>query len=394
MSDPRTERPESLADLAALVRGTSGSMLVRGGGTQLDWGGRVDPVDLVVDTGGLRDLLTYNPADLTASIGAGTPLAAFQARLASDRLLLALDPDVGEAATIGGLLATGDSGPARLRYGSLREQVIGVTLVLADGTVARSGGHVIKNVAGYDLAKLMHGSLGAFAIVAEIVVRLAPRPAASLTVAVGTDIAAATRITVAAMTGPVEPVAVEWISASEASTGTLLVRLEGGSGAVHTEAGRVADLARQVGRESRVLDGVEAVEAWSARTSAVRGGAGDSSIRVAVLPADLGSVTDAVDRAAADAGVLASSVAALGLGTMSVLVRGGTPAGHAQVLAAARDAALGRGGTALVRSRPTEVDDHLDPLGPPPASLALLRSVKHQFDPDGRLSPGRFRPWL
>ncbi|MBC7561255.1 MAG: FAD-binding oxidoreductase, partial [Dermatophilaceae bacterium] len=158
-ADPgRVERPATTGEAAQLLGETAGSVLFRGGGTKLDWAGRVRDPDLVVDTTRLRGMLTHNPADLTASVRAGTTLTELQEHLAGDGQWLALDPPTaGRGATVGGLLAAGDSGPSRLRYGALRDLVIGVTLVLADGTVARSGGHVIKNVAGYDLAKLVHG---------------------------------------------------------------------------------------------------------------------------------------------------------------------------------------------------------------------------------------------
>ena len=176
------EQPRTLAQAADLLRDSTGSVLVRGSGTKGDWAGRVVDPELILDTTELRGVLTHNPADMTASVRAGTPLNELQHLLARSGEWLALDPPTaGRGATVGGLLAAGDSGPSRLRYGGLRDLGIGVTLVLADGQVARSGGHVIKNVAGYDLAKLANGSLGSLALVAEVVVRLHPRPPASTT---------------------------------------------------------------------------------------------------------------------------------------------------------------------------------------------------------------------
>ncbi|MCY7343594.1 MAG: FAD-binding oxidoreductase, partial [Pseudonocardia sp.] len=196
-------RPATVAETAAVLGDSAGTVLVRGGGTKLDWAGRVPDPDLVLDTTGLTGVLTHNPGDMTASVRAGSTLTALQEHLAASGQWLALDPpDAG--ATLGGLLAAGDSGPSRLRYGGLRDHVIGVTLVLADGTVARSGGHVIKNVAGYDLAKLMYGSLGSLAVVAEVVLRLHPRPAASLTITGPADAAHATAAVLALAASPLE----------------------------------------------------------------------------------------------------------------------------------------------------------------------------------------------
>ena len=228
-----TERPATTAEVAGVLRQTSGSVLVRGSGTHAQWAGRVFDPDLVLDTTGLRGVLTYNPSDMTASVRAGTRLTDLQDHLAGNNQWLALDPPAaGAGATVGGLLAAGDSGPSRLRYGGIRDLVIGVTLVLADGTVARAGGHVIKNVAGYDLAKLVHGSLGSLAVITEVVVRLHPRPGGSITAAGTANPAQATAACSAIAASPVEPAAVEWMSAPNG--GTLLVRLDGG--AAHLDA--------------------------------------------------------------------------------------------------------------------------------------------------------------
>ena len=136
----------------------------------------------MLDTTGLTGVITHNPGDMTVSVRAGTPLRTLAEELAPHGQHVAFDAArVADGATVGGLFATADSGPGALVYGSLRDLVIGVTVVLADGTVARSGGHVIKNVAGYDLAKLLHGSYGTLAVLAEVVLRLHPVPKASAT---------------------------------------------------------------------------------------------------------------------------------------------------------------------------------------------------------------------
>ena len=139
---------------------------------------------------------------MTASAQAGMPLRALQDRLGEAGQWLALDPPTEpDGATVGGLLATGESGPRRLRYGALRDLVIGVTLVLPDGTVAHAGGHVIKNVAGYDLSKLMYGSLGTLGLIAEVVLRLHPLPETSATVVVPSSVQEATARSLALLAG-------------------------------------------------------------------------------------------------------------------------------------------------------------------------------------------------
>jgi glycolate oxidase FAD binding subunit len=160
-----TERPGSPEEAAELLRslGEAGrAVRPVGGRTKLEWGGLGEPVAVELETVAMAEILEHNEGDLTAVLQAGVPLAAAQARFAEASQMLALDPPLGrdDAATIGGLVASGDSGPLRHRYGGVRDLVLGITLALSDGTIAKAGSKVIKNVAGYDLGKLFTGSYG------------------------------------------------------------------------------------------------------------------------------------------------------------------------------------------------------------------------------------------
>ena len=205
-------RPTSVDEAAAVLHDSRGGVLFRGAGTKMSWAGRPHDPDLVLETAALDQLLEHNPADMTASVQAGMPLRALQDRLAEAGQWLALDPPTEpDGATVGGLLATGESGPRRLRYGALRDLVIGLTLVLPDGTVAHAGGRVIKNVAGYDLSKLVSGSLGTLGLIAEVVLRLHPLPETTATVVVPSSVQEATARSLALLAGPLEPAAVDWV---------------------------------------------------------------------------------------------------------------------------------------------------------------------------------------
>jgi len=392
----RVEHPRTVAEAAELLRDTSGSVLVQGGATKLDWAGRVADPELVMDTAELRGVLTHNPQDMTASVRAGTTLTELQDQLAESGQWLALDPPTaGSGATVGGLLAAGDSGPSRLRYGALRDLVIGVTLVLADGQVARSGGHVIKNVAGYDLAKLVHGSLGSLALVAEVVVRLHPRQPASRTTAGPATAAQATRAALALMASPLEPSALEWVSdeGSGGASGRLFVRTDGTSSYVEAATDRVDTLLATQGITTRPLDDAEADAAWQADASAVVGGPDETVLRISGLPSDFGRLAEQARRLADQSGLDLAVVSSVALGIHTVRLRHGTAQDHASAVQGLRGAALAQGASVLLRSRPPELDDLVDALGPPPSAVQLLRRVKQQFDPAGRLAPGRFRPW-
>ena len=415
---PGVEAPQTVAEAATLLRESTGSVLLRGGATQLDWGGPVENPGLVLDTTELSGVLTHNPADMTASVRAGTTLQSLQQHLADSDQWLALDPPTARrGATVGGLLAAGDSGPSRLRYGGLRDLVIGVTLVLADGQVARSGGHVIKNVAGYDLAKLVHGSLGTLALVAEVVVRLHPVPRASRTLLGSADPEQATAAALAIAAGPLEPAALEWFSEPRTlgRSGRLLVRVDGTASHADHAAERMAQLlaAHGIRAETHAREHESARHAWDEQAAAVLGGLGDPGdasafgtaggdrfaadhetvLRVCGLPSDFGELVTRVARIADETRMGLELASSLGLGIHTLRLLGPDLRDHARLLTATRDLALAQGASVLTRSRPKGLDQLVDPLGPAPGHAPLLARIKAQFDPDHRLAPGRLGPW-
>src|SRR3954451_1859123 len=177
--------PQSAAEAAEVLRDAAASghrVRFYGGGTKIGWGRPAPPPDLELSTERLDAIVEHNVGDLTAVLEAGVTLAAAQEAFAGEGQMLALDPpDLDGAATIGGIVATGDSGPLRHRHNAVRDLVLGIRVALPDGTVARAGSKVIKNVAGYDLAKLLTGSFGTLGLIAEVSLRLHPRPRGTVT---------------------------------------------------------------------------------------------------------------------------------------------------------------------------------------------------------------------
>ncbi|MBB5786957.1 FAD-binding oxidoreductase [Jiangella mangrovi] len=373
MSD--TYRPTGLAELRdALVDSKGERLAVAGGGSAADWGGAPEH-DAVLDTTGMSGLISYNPTDMTVAVQAGMPFATLQETLAENAQWVALDP--ARAATVGGLVATADAGPVRHTYGTSRDSVIGVTVVLADGTVARSGGYVIKNVAGYDLAKLFHGSLGTLGVLAEVILRLHPRPAATATLAVPCDAATAFDLGGTLVHGGLEPVALEW------SDGVLLARFDGTAGGVEDRL-----------RRARALAGADATEAaadaWDAVADLVRGTDGDTVVRLGTAPDRTASLAALVGREASAHAVDAAMASSPYAGAHTVRLRGATAAAHAAVVTALR----GEYPAATICRWADGLRDELPAWGEPPPAVAVLRAVKRSFDPDDRLCPGRFAPWF
>jgi glycolate oxidase FAD binding subunit len=386
MSVMVTLRPTGLRALRDAVLDTAGPVAIAGAGTAAGWASPLAPVDTVLDTTGLTGVITHNPGDMTVSVQAGTPLRALAEELEPHGQHVSFDAArVADGATVGGLIATADAGPSALVFGSLRDLVIGVTVVLADGTVARSGGHVIKNVAGYDLAKLLHGSYGTLAVLAEVVLRLHPVPKRTATVTLDCSLADAAGHAARVLGGPFEPAALEWISEGD---GQLLVRIEGTEGALPARVQRLRDVlgseATEVPPNERAVHpagldegAVRPTDPWARHAALVRGTPERAVLRIGVLPSRLPDLLAQLPTAGVTAG--------LGTGVATVSLDAGAVAeAHALVHAA--------GGTSVLRSRPEGAD--LPAWGPPPSAIDVLKAVKAELDPQGRFGPGRFDPWM
>jgi len=239
-------------------------VVVVGNGSKLGLGNPPERVDLVVRTRRLDRVLEHAAGDLVAKVEAGVHLADLQAALAPAGQWLALDPPE-PGATVGGVVAANASGPRRLRYGTVRDLIIGITVVLADGTVAHAGGKVVKNVAGYDLSKLFCGSLGTLGLIAEATFRLHPRPEAAAVVTLQVERPeqlweAVRRL----LRSTLVPSAIEltWYE----RTGRLTVVIEGIRPGVEAQAAAAARLLGEVG-EAEVLGpgGAEARWRWLRR---------------------------------------------------------------------------------------------------------------------------------
>ena len=365
-------RPGDPDGVSTVLRASTANGLravARGAGTRSTWGAAPTAVDLVLDVSRLDAVLTHAAGDLVVTVQPGLALADLQAALAPHRQRLALDGCTPRG-TIGGTVATAFSGPLRYRFGSVRDLVIGITVVLADGTVAKSGGTVVKNVAGYDLGKLYTGSLGTLGVITELTFRLHPLPEARRWVTVTTPDPRRAAVAVAAVRGSQnDPVAMEVDRPGPGAPVTVGVALEGVEEGIGARADEVA---RLLGADAVVAD---APPDWWA-----------------TLPHDPSTGTGAVLTAepTALATVLADAPGALrGSAGVGVLAVGLDPATVATDLAALRRLASAHGGSAVLRCAPPEVKAELDVWGPVSA-LPLMRRLKDEFDPQHRLAPGRF----
>ncbi|MER3429167.1 MAG: hypothetical protein C4334_13955 [Pyrinomonas sp.] len=354
-------------------------VVVRGGGTKLHWGNRPGAVDLILSTVRLERLIEHAWADMTATVEAGCTVAALQRRLAERGQRLALDPLFADRATVGGVIATNDSGALRLRYGSVRDHLLGVRLVLADGTIARSGGKVVKNVAGYDLPKLMTGALGTLGVIVEATFRLYPLPSATRTLSLALDsLPRANELALAILDSTLAPASVQ-IRADSGSSGALLdVRFEGPPAAVGAQMERV----RVLGRSATVAgedDGVWRAreEQWDEANALV--------CKLSVLRSRLADAIECAARVAERHETRWHAVAqAFGLITLAF--------GHATaaLIAELRAALAPTGASCVVLRAPLEVKKQVDVWGSAGDASFLMRRLREQFDPQRTLNPGRF----
>ncbi len=376
----RREAPASAEEVAEVVRRTAGEHLhlrTRGAGTKLRWGRpSSQPADLELSTERLDQLLEHNEGDLTAVLQSGVPLARAQEAFAEANQMIALDPWLGEdrEATIGGVVATADSGPLRHRYAAARDLILGITVVLGDGTLAKAGGKVIKNVAGYDLAKLFTGSFGTLGVIVQVVMRLHPLALDRVTaVGVSDDPETLSRGASAVGHSPfgAESLDVAWTGGH----GEVLARF--GGAAPDAAAGQVVGLLKDAGLDAHQTGDDEGL--WERQRERQRSSEG-AVVRVSGLASEL----PAVLRTAQEAD--ASLVGRAGLGLSWITLPGQDTGG---LVAAIEDLRrrLHRF-PCVVLDAPSEVREKIDVWGED--AHPLMRRVKARFDPENVCNPGLF----
>ena len=382
-AEPRREAPSSAEEAGEAMRAAGEEKLrvrMRGGGTKASWGALPpEPVELEVSTERLDQVVEHNEGDLTAVLQAGVPLARAQEQFAEANQMIALDPWLGPSgeATIGGVVATADSGPLRHRYAAARDLILGIRFVLSDGTVARAGGKVIKNVAGYDLAKLFTGSYGTLGLIVEVVMRLHPRAVDQVTAVGASDEPEVLGRAAAAVAhspfGP-ESLDVAWADGK----GEVLTRLAGA--APEATAERVVEMLAEAGlEEARHVADDEGL--WQRQRERQRS-SGGVVVRVSGLSSELPSVL----RAAESTGGSLVGRAGLGLSwvTLPTLDAGAAVAAVEDLRRRLQPFPC------VVLDAPEDVREKVDVWGEEGDAVPLMRRVKERFDPHNVCNPGIF----
>ena len=358
-----------------------------GGGTLMSLGNIPRRVDVVLGLEKLSRLIEHDDANLTATVEAGIAAAAFQAALAERRQFLPVDPPRPERATLGGVAAANINGPRAALYGNVRDLVIGMKIVLAGGERVKSGGKVVKNVAGYDLAKLFIGSLGTLGVITEMTFKVSPRPEAEASFVATGPLAACLRFVKEVSGSPLLLTALTIAGVADHSSECRAVaRIEGFEEAIARHLRELAAMAEHCGLAAHTLLDDAQQRLWQELCGF---GWGEKGLLCRVI-VPVGSMENPIAALTAlrETGECRDYIAHTGRGTIWALLEERRTAlqAYAWLAAIARDCR----GHAVIAAGPLPIKEQIDVWGDPPASLPIMREIKRQFDPASTLNPGRF----
>ena len=391
---------DAVADALKRASAARQSIVIRGADTKGGWGRPAGRIDAVLDMRRMNRILAHEHGDMTATIEAGATLRDVNQALAVHGQTLPLDPPFADRATIGGLLATNDSGPLRHRYGTPRDLVIGVQLATTDGVLSKAGGRVVKNVAGYDLSKLIAGSFGSLAAIVSATFKLAPLPAASKTMRIGLrDAAAVGDIVRTMMASQLEPVAFEIVGRTtnaERRTPNVfeaLLRFASLPAVVDAQIEQAAADLKASTTSLDVFEGGAERALWEAHATEIWDRPG-AIVRASWLPANIAAglveLAGLPGCAAHGGGDTASGcielVGRAAIGAGLIHVDGDMPA-QAESIERLRASHV-FGNVVIVRGS-QELKARVDVWGSHGDRQPLFDSLKRAFDPNGVLNAGR-----
>lgn len=397
---------EEVAEVMRLASREDAAVIPWGGGTAISLGNTPRRYDIALCLSRLNQVVEHEPADLTATVQAGKSLADLQRHLAESGQFLALDPPSGQDATIGGILAVNASGPSRHAYGTARDLILGMRAVQADGRIIKAGGRVVKNVAGYDLSRLIIGSLGSLGVIVEACFRLAPLPRAGRTAVVSLP-SAREAWRFVAQTANLSLRAVELLNTAAVRQTAILgeptkdgyalvLAAAGEPAAVEHSLKEISELSRRAAAASFAeVDEADQDRLWQAIAGLARPSPSDASLvcKAALLPSQVPTLSEQLETTGRELGLQPLLVSHLTAG----IVYSAWPlpqdddAQRALDLAATLRQSVARlGGSLVVEACPLPLKEKIDVWGEPAGDFPLMQRIKEQFDPQGILSPGRF----
>ena len=384
---------EELARVMMHAHSQHWGVLPCGSGSKLGWGGLAKDVDLVVSTQCLNRVIEHAVGDLTVTVEAGVKFADLQDLLLKSGQFLPLEPAYPQDATIGGIIATADSGSLRQRYGGVRDMLLGISFVRSDGQIAKAGGRVVKNVAGYDLMKLFTGSYGTLGILTEVTFRVYPVPEAAGTVVLigGAEaIASATQTLLASALTPtaIDLLSTKLVTQLDMGQGLgLIVRFQSVAQSVKEQCSRLLEVGQTLNLQGTLYTDVEEASLWQSLPEQIWKAPQQPAItcKIGVLPNTAVTTLTQLDALTSSTG-LGLIHAGSGLGLLRLDPTTVTP----QIIMKMREYCQAQNGFLTVLEAPISLKQQLDVWGYSGNGLNIMRSIKQQFDPKNILSPQRF----
>ncbi len=389
---------DQVSRLLALAHSGGLAVLPRGAGTASALGNPPARADLVIGLSRLNRVVEYEPADVSVSVEAGMTLDGLGQVLGKHRQFLPLDPPGWRERTVGGVLATNASGPLRFRYGAGRDALLGVRFVQADGSVTWGGSKVVKSVTGYDIPKLLTGSLGTLGVIVETTLRLHPVQEVERSWVFGfSSLEAARGFLASVLDSTLQPSRLEILNGSAlaaagqpAAAAGVAVSIGSVDEAVRVQGEALVELAAHRGGTARFAGD----DFWDVYGSSVAR-TGDTGVRlkIACLATSVSETIAGVEALAKERGLSACVAGSAGDGALTAVLEGERPpaAWEEQVLGPLRQRLAGQGGSVIVERCPPALKQAIDVWGPvDPEAFALMKRVKAEFDPTGVLNPGRF----
>jgi glycolate oxidase FAD binding subunit len=405
---PSTE--EEISEILKLANRDSLSVIPRGGGTKLGIGNKPRKADIILGTDRLNRVIEHNDSDLVATTGCGIKLSEFQTALKEKNQSLPIDPPhLERGATIGGIIATNDSGPRRLRYGTahgtMRELVLGIKIIRPDGEIAKAGAKVVKSVAGYDIPKLYIGSLGTLGIIIETTLRLYTVPEYSLTyLASFSSIQEAHATALSTLNSSLTPTCLELVSSSlseSLSTGlelnlkknayVLATRFESVEKAVKNQAAKLSEICSNYNGQGVIVEGDLERKFWHEITEFPFTKDKNRTVvcKASVLIKDVTTLLEKLEDLSKKTGLKIQASARAGNGVVMISLEGDVP-NLLQAAKSVRQLASSLNGSMVIQHAPPSIKSEIDVWGEIGSSLELMKRLKSQFDPNGVMNPGRF----
>jgi glycolate oxidase FAD binding subunit len=382
--------PAELAEVMACAYRNKWQMLVCGNGSKLSWGGIVKNAQIVISTQRMQQLIEHAVGDLTVTVEAGMQFAHLQAQLAKLGQFLALDPDFPQSATMGGIVATASTGSLRQRYGSVRDQLLGINFVRADGQVASAGGRVVKNVAGYDLMKLFTGAYGTLGAISSVTFRVYPLPETSATTALTGTAEEVAKVCTILRASALTPTNSDILSTGlVASLGIgeglgLITRFRSLKESVQEQSTRLLEVGQQLGLQGKIYLGDEEAELGQKLQIQMQASSPPITCKIGVLPAQAVATLTELDRIAGQK-VIAWIHNGSGLGSLQLGVDA-----TIEIIEQMRSLCQSHKGFLTVLTAPQAIKQNIDVWGYSGNAIDLMQRIKQQFDPENLLSPNRF----